>query len=117
MNIPSSVKTLISTDIVAYNIFTAISEASEFNPVEKGALEEYYGYDDRTIRKTVSKLREAGARIGSCSGKSGYWLCTTDKEYRVLRNEYISRIKTLAKIVRKMDRNLTGQIELEFTGE
>ena len=111
MNIPSRVKDLISTDMVAYNIYTALEDADYGTTVERFALEEYFGYSDRQIRKAISKLREAGLRVASSSHKSGYWICRNDKEYAALRSEFTNRIQALALIVRRMDEVMDGQIE------
>jgi len=112
MNMPSRVKRLISTDIVAYNIYATLCEGDCLDRVvEKSEIAERYGYSDRQIRKAVSKLREAGLRVASSSHRPGYWICRTPEEYAALRAEFTNRIQALALVVRRMDEVMDGQIE------
>ena len=54
-------------------------------------------------------MRQKGLRISSSSAKKGYWLATTESQYKDLRGEYISRIKSLTATLKAMDGYVKGQ--------
>ncbi len=114
IEIPSSIKNVLKGSFLSNTVFLEISKGSKDNPITRGQLRHKTGKSDREVREIISQLRQAGARIGSSSGTAGYWLCESEADYRQLRAEYTSRIKTYAEIVRAMDGNLAGQIEWEL---
>lgn len=82
------------------------------NPISRGELASRTGYSDRTIRKAILELRENGFRVISSSYTTGYWLAQTPEEYRILRNDYLARLKSLARTIHAMDAAIPGQIAI-----
>lgn len=70
------------------------------------------GNSDRECRRDISELRQAGYRICSSPGRSGYWVSKDEADYRMLRNMYIQKISTMASIVKAMDDFTEGQVSM-----
>lgn len=70
------------------------------------------GKSDRDCRREISDLRRAGCRIVSSPGERGYSLCKSEADYRKLRNMYISKISSMASIVKAMDEHTDGQVKM-----
>ena len=91
------------------SILAMLIQSSEDRPVTREELVIATGNRDNANRKDIMLMRQMGLRISASSGKKGYWLATTESQYKDLRGEYISRIKSLTTTLKAMDGYTKGQ--------
>ena len=91
------------------SILALLLQASIDRPVTREELILATGQNDSNNRKDIMLMRQKGLRISSSSAKKGYWLATTESQYKDLRGEYISRIRSLTTTLKAMDGYVKGQ--------
>lgn len=95
-------------------ILDRLARATKWDPVSRRELVFLTGTRDRTVRECIASMRRKGVRVASSSSRYGYWLCRSEGEYKVLRNEYLSRIDTLSKTLKAMDSVVGGQVSWDL---
>lgn len=93
-----------------YKIYEACRSATEENRVTREELCRITGLTDRQVRQNVSEMRSREIRILSTPQKAGYWLASSDSEYRRFGNFYEKRAKKELFLKSKMDQFTNGQI-------
>ena len=91
-------------------IFDRLQSASKWDPVTRRELVFLTKSSDRKVRDAIAALRKKHVRVCTSSSRYGYWIAKTEEDYRILRGEYISRIKTLATTLAAMDGVVEGQL-------
>lgn len=93
-------------------IYEMIASASFTRPMDKRALALRTKLTEREVRRIIGEFRKSGIRIGTCSGKKGYWLCQGEYEYNLLRNDLKARAMDLLRTIKAMDNSMEGQVEM-----
>ena len=98
-------------------LIEALAGSSWSEPRSRSYLASRLGMRDRSVRRLKELATQDGVIIGSSSHGRGYYLCQTREDLLRLRGEYTSRIKSLSKTVRAIDRDLSrlpGQEEIKL---
>ncbi len=91
-------------------VLELLKKASVYTPMDRKISARWLGVSERLIRMYVNELRNEGHRIVSSSITGGYWIATSDEEYRRFRAEYISRAVKIFDTVKAMDNTVDEQI-------
>ena len=79
-------------------------------PVGRQELSLLTGMPDRAVRRELETMRRMGLRI--CSMTEGYWLTSSETEYKVYRARELKRAKSILATVSAMDKHIEGQVGL-----
>ncbi len=119
---PSSLKAPLNWQIYE-PLLTALQGSSELNPYSRQYLSEVLGVNDRQVRKMKELAIADGNIIGSSSyakgSLQGYYLPTTRDEYLNILGEYTSRVKSLSRSIRAINKALElvpGQLRMDGDG-
>lgn len=119
---PSSLKEPLNWQIYE-PLLNALQGSSEINPYSRQYLSEVLGVNDRQVRKMKELAIADGNIIGSSSyakgNSQGYYLPTTREEYLNILGEYTSRVKSLSRSIRAINKALElvpGQLRMDGDG-
>ena len=93
-------------------VYEALEDTDSDHRLSRGHLMKLTGMNDRQSRKLIEDMRGMGIRIGSMCGGSGYWLITSESEYKSFSAEYSSRAYKVMRNKAAMDRFTEGQIRI-----
>lgn len=95
----------------------ALKEASKEAPLTRSDLRNRLHTSDRGARRILMDLRAMGVRVIGNSSSKGYWLASTEAEYKAFRRDYVSRAATIYKNVKAMDAWTEGQMRMNGQGK
>ena len=95
-------------------VYLALKNLEFGERLTRGELVSKLHLPDRTCREIIERLRSKGVRICSGMGKPGYFLASSDEEYRAFEKEYLSRAYTALKNAKAMRNSVSDQVRLVY---
>jgi len=82
--------------------------ATKKRPLTRVRLQILLDADDRTVRRWIQSVRDAGLPVCSSSHNYGYWLAQTEEEYDAFEKEYLSHAKAQMRTAKRMRKAFQG---------